>query len=320
MHSFFATASIASTVFALAFCAFSCGTQELQLTNHPKNFSSKHTLTIDGRDPQFRPFAQGIYATVYVKMNYARSLRSAYCTGVMIQRSGRRATIATNHHCLNPYDEPEDNELNSEILASADCANSLFVYFYAVQGLEQHIKEATCVSGTVKTAYPYDLATFEVEGDIPKMARPLRLRTTILSTEATAYVVHFSAKQPKTLEYTSTPPEHSSRRKLFASTSVHLPAAHITFQDCYIKPPIASTLPYNLVLYFSPAHEKKGYFHTCGTLKGASGAAIIDARTHEIIGINRGLLFMDFFGYFEEKIYQAEPSYILLGSALTSAP
>ena len=232
--------------------AVGCRSQS-RSTSSVDNLSARHEMiTVDADNTSMKPFAPGIYATVLIETRRMR------CSGTVFHRSDDTFSILTNHHCVRNLYRPRQ--------VMQQCSENMTVYFLAFKGFDTVLTKASCIDGSLKSIFPHDVASFKIRSHspVPAFVKPLKIFTGHITRQQPAYMVHFSKGQTERIKG--------------AGSVRAVPAAFLSFYGCYISP----------VQKWMRYHGTQVPFvdHTCAASSGSSGAALIHATNHSIIGVN----------------------------------
>ena len=265
---------------------------------------------IHASNPSFKHYLPGIYSTAYIVQPHLS--RTPACTGVVIARSENVATILTHAKCGSlSYNRTHP----SNPIVRTKCSQKVVAYFNAIKGIEKHLVEARCVDGSMASGKPYPIITFQVQGEIPDHIRPLTISKKLLTDKRPAYIVHHARAYEHDDKAVPEIPLSSEQEERFDYWPNY---ARLTTDKCYvINKDDQVGLRAFLAEKFPPGryedrkekrrldelsagiisgirnHIEGGYkgfhLHTCTHWSiGGRGAPVIDAKTHELLGLAIG--------------------------------
>ncbi len=197
--------------------------------------------------------------------------RVKYCSGTLVEpaRPGENLRVLTNHHCFAEIDKSPGGSdiIRGEVFLEA-CTNTE-TWFGVAPSLGVAPTKVGCQPGTLRTNPKLDLAVFTLARAVPGQHRAATVaQPSMVEVGRAAMIVHY--------------PEVESHLAPLPGQPVALPTASVTLEDCKIlgvfperEWGIDPTVPYSLR-------------HSCDIVQGSSGSALLDAETHEIIGVNWG--------------------------------
>lgn len=226
----------------------------------PDNYLQTHT-----------DYLQGIHSSVLI-MRLTDSGQTSFCSGFITKLDQDAATIVTNHHCLADYDPPSDLSIPYRGTMPDHACDRTLVSFASDRDVGSE-----CKDGTLRYDSESDMASFEItppDQGFPDYIQEIPIARGRPKANEPAYMVHFPY-DPKVLSS--------------ADLAIDpLPRARITKVGCQtIKSGnMLRWYPFENILPFSTEH-------TCYLFKGSSGSALVSAVSHEVIGLNWGILNTD---------------------------
>lgn len=190
-----------------------------------------------------------------------------FCSGTLIgpKEASNYLRVVTNHHCF--ASSTDDGDAMKEVFPET-CTNTT-VYFGFNKVKSNQLTTLGCRAGTFRSSYDFDVAVFDVAGNVPSEFKPLEFWNDEKSSDGRdALIVHY--------------PDITSNLAKPAGEKTPLPLASVTLDDCKVlgrfdvrEWDLDRTLPV-------------GVRHTCDLIHGSSGSALVDKEEGTIIGVNWG--------------------------------
>lgn len=207
-------------------------------------------------------YGAGIKSSVLLTVPTDQKDLTWFCSGFLIELSERSAKILTNHHCFAQTSYPHDP--TEETMEDA-C--SVAIIFFSLSISDQ----ASAVCHDIEVEEPaLDLMILSIEprhDEFPEGIAPIEVSSEALFGDP-AYMVHH-------------PVGHGDMKNY---GELFLPPPMISKDECAI------TNDNQSLHYAFPNADrvKTSLQHSCGSMPGSSGAAIISQRTHEVVGMHWG--------------------------------
>lgn len=193
--------------------------------------------------------------------------RMKFCSGSLVAPAEGESLmrILTNHHCFANVDEKGRIDANWIPVA---CLKTTVYFGFSIESEQKDLTTIACKENSLRSDLDGDVAIFTLAENPSQKYRPLKIKSKTADVDKKAYILHY--------------PDVASNYRVVPGTKIRLPAASITNDDCVSKGLFSErewqldrSLPYS-------------FKHTCDLVQGSSGSALIDAESHEIMGVNWG--------------------------------
>jgi hypothetical protein len=195
-----------------------------------------------------------------------------YCTGWLVAPQ----YVVTNQHCVaenatddltatRPYDQYQTN-----LCGTGGALRIRFDHQRATgaPGYQRPSNTVYRCKRMVVASFAYDLAIIELDRAAPETHKPLRVAASYAPGGQSAFIVGHPGGTPKKISYRN------------RTGTTYAPC--IAYPSRYPGPPDGSDDPH-------PHHVRKNanqFNHSCDTIGGNSGSAVLDATTLEVIGLH----------------------------------
>ncbi len=266
--------SLASFLFCFGLITLVAATSIITLVGCKKSWSTSHVGYIVGvtndivvvDDKTADRIPPNVLNAAILLATQLRDGSVKFCSGTLTEgKDGNSLYAVTNHHCF--ASTTDEGDATKEVFPESCTNTTVYLGFNKLKVDE--LTTLGCKAGTFRSSYDFDVAMFEISGNIPSEYKPLSFwKEDVIPGNREALIVHY--------------PDVATNLARPQGEKVSLPLASVTLDDCKVvgrfevrEWDLDRTLPV-------------GIRHSCDLIHGSSGSGLIDKETGTILGVNWG--------------------------------